>query len=171
VRRLPSEPLPARPRLRSDETTLFQLYNAAVPANVRAAEAMTYEEWAALYRGRKPWTPTVLGDRQDYVWEIGSRIVGWMRVVFGQRSQALDLLTHPHYDTYAERMLENALTQTSPKAPVLADVREYQGAVQAALEQAGFHRGPPYLVWARQLAGRVVEPSMRAARAPVSPSV
>lgn len=163
--------LPARPRLRSDEAALFQLYNAAVPANVRAAEAMTYEEWAALYRGRKVWAPHVLGDREDYVWELGSRAVGWMRVTFGQRSQSLDLLIHPQYESYAERIVQNALTQTSAKAPVLADVREYQGATRAALEQAGFRQGQAYLVWARQLADRVLEPTLRAAHAPVSPSV
>src|SRR6266851_2055073 len=39
----------ARPRLRADEQTLFQLYMAAVPAPVRAAAAMTQEEWGALY--------------------------------------------------------------------------------------------------------------------------
>src|SRR6202030_4050437 len=39
----------ARPRLRADEQTLFQLYMSAVPAPVRAAEALTQEEWGALY--------------------------------------------------------------------------------------------------------------------------
>ena len=48
----------ARPRLRADEQSLFQLYMAAVPAPVRAAEAMTLEEWGALYPGRKRWQPS-----------------------------------------------------------------------------------------------------------------
>src|SRR5688572_9337335 len=35
-----ADAVPARPRLRSDEMGLFQLYNAVVPAPVRAAEAL-----------------------------------------------------------------------------------------------------------------------------------
>src|SRR5918912_3929489 len=62
----------ARPRLRADEQTLFQLYMAAVPAPVRAAEAMTLEEWGALYPGRKRWQPSFTGSRQQYVWELGT---------------------------------------------------------------------------------------------------
>lgn len=163
--------LPARPRLRADEAGLFQLYNATVPANVRVAEAMTNEEWAALYRGPKLWAPKLIGDRQDYVWELGSRVVGWMRVSYGARCQFLELLIHPMYESYGDRMVGNALVQMSSKVPVLADVREYQGAAIAALQHAGFRSGATYAVWVRQLAERVAEPSRSAIRAPVSPSL
>ena len=134
--------LPARPRLRADETGLFQLYNAAVPANVRVAEAMTNEEWAALYRGPKFWAPKLISDRQDYVWELGSRVVGWMRVAYGQRCQFLELLIRPDYESYGDRMVVNALVQMSNKVPVLADVREYQGAASAALQRCSPLRRP-----------------------------
>jgi hypothetical protein len=154
--------LPARPRLTSDEQGLFQLYNAAVPAPVRAAEAMTYDEWKALYPGRKAWAPSVLGNRQDFVWELGSRVIGWMRLVFGQRSQYLELLIHPLYESYADKMILNALTQMSPKVPVLVDVREYHAGLRAALEQAGFRAGASYTIWVRQLAVRVTEPATAA---------
>lgn len=164
-----SDPLPARPRLRSDESTIFNLYAAAVPANVRAAEALTHEEWAALYPGRKLWAPSVLGDRQDYVWEIASRVVGWMRVVFGQRSQFLDLLPHPHYDGYADKMLKYALTQMSTKAPVVVETREYQGAVRGAVERAGFQPGETYAAWVWQIASRVPEPQSSPVRVPAAP--
>lgn len=167
----PADELPSRPRLRSDESGLYQLYNAAVPANVRAAEAMTVEEWSALYQGKKLWKPSVLGDRQDYVWEMGAHVAGWMRVTFGRRSQSLEIGVHPMYEAYAEKMVRGALTQMSPKAPVLVDVREYQGAVRTALERLGFQAGEPYLVWARQLAARVTQPSLAAAPSPLTPSV
>lgn len=161
--------LPARPRLRSDEVAIFQLYVAAVPANVRAAEAMTHEEWAALYPGKRFWAPSVLGDRQDYVWEIASRIVGWMRVVFGQRSQFLDLLVQPLYEAYADKMVRYALDQVSAKAPVAVDVREYQGAARAALERAGFEARDAYAVWVCQIASRAPEPSAAAVRPRATP--
>ena len=162
--------LPARPRLRSDEVGLFQLYNAAVPATVRGAEAMTSEEWGALYRGRKLWAPRIIGDRQDFVWELGARPAGWMRTIYGQRAQFLELLIHPQYESYADRMVKNALVQMSNKAPVIADVREYQGTVQASLQRAGFRPGDSYAVWVRQLAPRVAEPASKTVRAPVRPS-
>jgi len=127
---------------------------------------MTHEEWAALYPGRKLWTPAILGTRQDYVWEMGTRIAGWMRVVFGQRSQFLDLLVHPSHEGYAERMVRWALMQMSTKVPVVIDVRDYEAAVRGALESAGFQPHEPYSVWVRQLAARVAEPKLAAARAP-----
>jgi hypothetical protein len=167
--RVADDALPARPRLRADEVGLFQLYSATVPAPVRVAEAMTQEEWAALYPGRKLWTPAILGNTQDYVWEMGSKVAGWMRVTYGQRSQALDLLIHPMYDAYAERMIRYALTQMSAKVPVVSDVREYQGGVCAALERVGFQPGPRYQAWYRALASRVPEPGLAALQAPVSP--
>lgn len=168
----PRDTFPARPRLRSDEMTLFQLYNAAVPANVRAAEALTYEEWAALHRGGKLWAPTVLGDGQEYVWEMGSRAVGWMRIIFGERAQYLSVIVHPQSEAFAERMLREALGQLSTKAPILADVREYQGAIEAAVQAASFDREHDYVVWVRQLAERVAESTPAAAvRAQTSPSV
>jgi hypothetical protein len=159
--------LQARPRLAADEQGLFQVYGAAVPAKVRAAEAMTYDEWKGLYRGRSIWAPSLLGNRQDFVWQLGPRIIGWMRIAFGQRSQSLDLLIHPDYESYAGRMVRGALTQMSPKVPVLVDVREYDAGARIALEQAGFLRGPEYTVWVRQLAGRVREPSVAIAQVPV----
>src|SRR5919205_3253412 len=116
----------ARPRLRADEQSLFQLYTAAVPAPVRAAEAMTLEEWAALYPGRKRWQPSFTGSRQQYVWELGTSLVGWMEITFGQRSQFLELLVHPRYEEASDRLLRFALLQTSPKAPVYVVAREYQ---------------------------------------------
>jgi hypothetical protein len=168
--RADDDAMPARPRFRADGTGLFQLYSAAVPAAVRAAEAMTQDEWAALYPGRKAWAPAILNNTEnDYIWELGSRIVGWMRLTYGQRSQALELLVHPTYETYAERMVRYALTQVSAKAPVVSDVREYQGAVRLALEHAGFRPGPRYQSWCRVLARRVPDPGLATLQAPISP--
>jgi hypothetical protein len=164
-----SDPFPARPRLRSDERALFDLYAAAVPANVRAAEALTHEEWAALYPGRKLWAPSAFGGRDDYVWEIASRVVGWMRIVFGQRSQFLELLPHPHYEGYADKMVKYALAQMSTKAPVIVETREYQGGVRGAVERAGFQPGGAYAAWVWQIASRATEPRSSPVRVPATP--
>ncbi|MFN8522372.1 MAG: hypothetical protein U0821_04625 [Chloroflexota bacterium] len=160
VKILPSEMLDGRPRLRADETGLFHLYGAAVPPNVRLAEAMTADEWAALHRGRKRWAPTIIGDRHQYVWELGTGIAGWLEVVYGQKSQCLDLLIDPKYETMIDRFVSYALQQVSPKAPVFAAVREYQAGLGPGLERVGFRVTGQYDIYVRQLTARVLEPKM-----------
>jgi len=150
----------ARPRLRADEQSLFQLYTSAVPAPVRAAEAMTLEEWAALYHGRKRWQPSFSGSRQQFVWELGTSLVGWLEVTFGQRSQFMELLVHPRYEDAADRLLRYALLQVSPKAPVYVTAREYQPHLASALQRAGFRRAAEHELFVKLLAARVREPGL-----------
>jgi hypothetical protein len=150
----------ARPRLRVDEQMLFQLYMAAVPAPVRAAEAMTLEEWGALYPGRKRWQPSFTGSRQQYVWELGTSLVGWMELTFGQRSQYIELLVNPRYEEAADRLVRYALLQVSPKASVYVVVREYQSSLGLALQRAGFRVAASHELFVKLLAARVREPRL-----------
>lgn len=150
----------ARPRLRSDEHALFQLYNAAVPAKVRAAEAMTYDEWAALHRGKHRWSPSLFGDRHQFVWEMGAGLIGWMEIVYGQKSQFLELLVHPNYESMLDRLVAYALTQASEKAPVYAAPRDYQGVMNSALQRAGLAPLGDVEIFVRQLAARVPQPRL-----------
>ena len=150
----------ARPRLRADEQALFQLYTAAVPAPVRGAEAMTLEEWGALYPGRKRWQPSFTGSRQQYVWELGTSLVGWVEITFGQRSQFMDLLVHPRYEDATDRLLRYALLQVSPKAPVYAVAREYQVSLASALQRVGFRGAGQHELYVKLLAARVREPAL-----------
>jgi hypothetical protein len=150
----------ARPRLRADEQALFQLYNAAVPAPIRAAEAMTLEEWGALFPGRKRWQPTFTGARQQYVWELGTSLVGWLEITFGQRSQFLELLVHPRYEDATDRLLRYALLQVSPKAPVYVAARAYQASLASALARSGFRVVGTHDLFVKILAVRVREPSL-----------
>jgi hypothetical protein len=150
----------ARPRLRADEQTLFQLYMSAVPAPVRAAEAMTLEEWGALYPGRKRWQPSFAGSRQQYVWELGTSMVGWMELTFGQRSQYIELLVNPRYEEAADRLVRYALLQVSPKAPVYFLAREYQPTLAVALQRTGFRLAAQHELFVKLLAARVREPRL-----------
>ena len=150
----------ARPRLRVDEQTLFQLYGAAVPAPVRAAEAMTLEEWGALYPGRKRWQPSFTGTRQQYVWELGTSMVGWLEVTFGQRSQYMELMVNPRYEDAVDRLVRYALLQVSPKAPVYVLAREYQPSLASALQRAGFRLAAQHELFVKLLAVRVREPRL-----------
>ena len=150
----------ARPRLSADAQPLFQLYNAAVPAGVRAAEAMLQEEWQGLYSGRRLWRPSFTGTRQQYVWELGASLVGWMEVTYGHKSQYLELLVHPRFDDASDRLLRYALLQLSPKAPVYASARDYQPALASALGRAGFRCVGQNELYAKLLAARVREPRL-----------
>ncbi len=146
-----------RPRLRADEQAMFQLYNAAVPAVIRSAEAMTYEEWSALHRGKKRWTPSLIGDRHQYVWELGEGLAAWLEVVYGNKSQYLEFMVHPRYESMIDRFVAYALQQVSPKAAVYSAVREYQAALGSALERVGFKLEASHDIFVRQLAIRVLE--------------
>ena len=150
----------ARPRLRADEQTLFQLYMSSVPAPVRAAEAMTLEEWGALFSGRKRWQPSFTGSRQQYVWELGTSTVGWMELTFGQRSQYMELLINPRYEDAADRLVRYALLQVSPKAPVYVVAREYQASLALALQRCGFRLAAEHELFVKVLAARVREPRL-----------
>jgi len=151
------ETLEGRPRLRVDEQPLFNLYGAAVPQLVRSAEALTYDEWSALHRGRKKWAPTLIGDRHQFVWEVGASLAGWLEVVYGQKSQYLDLLIDPKYESMVDRMVAFAMKQVSEKAPVYVAVRPYQTVLGAALERRGFVVGGRYDIYVRQLSVRIPE--------------
>jgi hypothetical protein len=150
----------ARPRLRADEQALFQLYTAAVPAPVRAAEAMTLEEWAGLFPGRRRWQPTLTGSRQQFVWELGTSLVGWLEITFGERSQFMQLLVHPRYEDATDRLVRYALLQVSPKAPVYAMAREYQPSLAFALQRSGFRTVAEHELFVKLLAARVREPRL-----------
>jgi len=151
------EPLEGRPRLRVDEQPLFSLYGTAVPQMVRSAEAMTYDEWSALHRGRKKWSPTLIGDRHQFVWELGEGLAGWMEVVYGQKSQYLEVLVDPKYEMMFDRFVAFGMKQVSEKAPVYATVRPYQVGLDLALERLGFGVAGRFDVYVRQLSIRVPE--------------
>jgi hypothetical protein len=154
------ETLDGRPRLRADEQPLFNLYGAAVPQLVRAAEALTYDEWSALHRGRKKWSPALIGDRHQYVWEIGASLAGWLEVIYGQKSQYLEFMIDPKYETMIDRMVAFAMKQLSEKAAVYVSVRPYQSVLGAALERRGFVVGGRYDIYVRQLSVRVPDTTL-----------
>ena len=43
-------------------------------------------------------SPTLIGDRHQFVWEVGANLAGWLEVIYGQKSQYLDLMIDPKYD-------------------------------------------------------------------------
>lgn len=144
-----------RPRLRQDAHALFRLYNAAVPCRVRSAEATTLDEWLSLEKGSRLWAPSLGGSRQQFVWEERDELVGWLQLVFGAKSQHLELLVHPSHRKAVEDMVLYALTQASPRAPVYVSVRDYQPEIASVLQRLGATGVADYMVFARELTVRV----------------
>ncbi|MBI2756673.1 MAG: hypothetical protein HYX52_08185 [Chloroflexi bacterium] len=153
----------ARPRLRSDEQPLYQLYSAAVPPSVRAAEAMTIDEWQGLHRGSRAWRPTLAGARQQLVWELGASLAGWMELTFGDRSQFVDLMVHPKYADAVDRFVAYALHECSPKAPVYVLARDYAAGLAPALHTVGFADVGLFDLFVKMLAQRVPERALATA--------
>lgn len=155
---------PGRPRQRGDDHLLFQLYKAAVPAPVRAAEAMTLEEWAALRKDPPRWGAGLLAGWQQFVWDDGGTALAWLELGSAAKSWHAEWLVRPGYEALGEQALAFALEQAKG-APLYATCREYQQPLASALERAGFALVARRAVFARQLAARVREPRLVAARA------
>jgi hypothetical protein len=164
--RVPTLPLARspRPRRRGDEHMLFQLYKAAVPAPVRAAEAMTIEEWVALHKDTRRWAPGLMADRQQFIWDDGEVATGWVEIASAPKSQHVDSLVHPASEALYDDLVAFTLEQAT-KLPLYATCREYQQPLAAALGRAGFEVVGERAVFARQLAIRIAEPRLVAARA------
>jgi len=144
-----------RPRARGDEHALFQLYTAAVPAPARAAEALTLEEWAALHKGARRWSPRQLSGRRQFVWDTGAGLAGWLELVESGRSQHLEWLVHPQHERHLDALVAGGLSCAQPRLPLYATCRAYQAGVRAALERAGFALVAECIVLVCQLAVRV----------------
>lgn len=154
----------ARPRGRSDEHVLFQLYTAAVPAPVRAAEAMTLDEWVALHKGTRRWAPGLLSTRQQFVWDDGQSALAWLELASAAKSMHAEWLVHPAHESVCDDVVAHALEQAS-KLPLYATCRDYQQPLASALERAGFAEVGRRAVLVRQLAVRIPEPRLVPARA------
>ncbi|HEY7063251.1 MAG TPA: hypothetical protein VII06_17370 [Chloroflexota bacterium] len=157
-------PPACRARGRADEHMLFQLYNAVVPGGVRAAEALTLEEWMALYKGTRRWAPGPLTTRHQYVWDDGETAYAWLELASAGKTYHTDWLVHPLHEDLCDAVIAYALEQAN-KSPLYATCRDYQQPLASALERAGFGLVTRRAVFARQLAVRVAEPRLVAAHA------
>ena len=113
----------------------------------------------------KRWAPSLFGDRHQFVWEIGTGLIGWFEVVYGQKSQYLDCMVHPRYENMLDRMVGYTLTQASEKAAVYSAPRDYQAGLVTALRRAGFELIDEVEILVRQLAARVPQPAFMPAKA------
>ena len=194
--RCPSIPLPTSPSLRkrqpSDDYPLFRLYNAAVPSQVRATQAMTLDqwqdfEWALARRGSASGSPSpqgarwgillqkavgllqqveeqLPGSREELLWEAEGSVVAWLYLQIQGSRTIGELLMHPHWEGYLSPLLNQALGRLAGRR-VSWLVPEYQESLARHLEEQSFTAAGEYVVLVKSLVARVLQRAAVPARA------
>ena len=150
VPRQQEEPLPAglwlRPRERTDEYGLFQLYNRVAPLEVRAVEANTLAEWQAAVerRGRGRGAADIVVEREG-------RVVGWLRTDRAGGAGRFDVVLAPDEWPAADALIAWGLRDLGAARPVYAAVPEYAGPLIERLQSAGFALAGEYALLAKRL--------------------
>ena len=134
-----------RPRAAEDEHGIFRLYSACTPAEVRALEGMTIEQWSA-----SRWDGP--GQSDEYVLESGHRISGWLRVIALSTATDLSIMVHPECpDQDAAALTDLGLALAPAGGPVMTLVPDYQPAVGRAAGGAGLTAEAEFEVHARSV--------------------
>lgn len=149
-------PQPLRPRTPQDEPPLFQLYNMAIPAAVRAVEGITLEEWS---QAREP--PA----RRELVYPGDTGLVGWVCLEERGPVARLHLTVHPSRLGDLGPVVDHCLGLLGHKAAILTLVPEFQPCLTQALEERGGQRVAEYAVLVKQLTARVRQPQAMPMRA------
>ena len=138
-------PPKVRPKEGEDEHSLFRLYSACTPPEVRALEGMTLEQWFA-----SRWEGT--GRSDEYVLESGHRITGWLRVHALSSATDLSIMVHPECpDQDAAALTELGLALAPAGRPVMTLVPGYLPAAVRAANGAGLTAEAEFEVHARSV--------------------
>jgi hypothetical protein len=135
--------LPLRRGAKADAFGLYQLYQAATPANVRAIEGATFREWQAA---RETWG----GRSRDLVLEDDGIITGWLRVRRGHEGR-FSLLLHPERRDYAS-FIATAVARLGDGHPLVTVAPNSNAGLAAALEGSGFRPRGEFALLASRLA-------------------
>ncbi len=144
-----------RPRSSNDDYRLFELYSAAVPALVRTAEGMTFEEWQES-RDRGSWPQR----HREYVWEKEGRLVGWLRISAAGGMGCFEVMLHPLEQEGLELLVNSALVSLDSKSPLFGITSAFQGQLKSLLPRLEFEEVAQYHALVKELALRVREPSL-----------
>jgi hypothetical protein len=150
--------IPLRPHQPVDTWGLQRLYCRAAPRLVQQTECVSGDSWEAMPIGR------LAGQRDErYVWERYGEIVGYVRLVEGQRGHWLKLLLHHDVQDQADDLVgwSQVLLNDFPPRPVYCSVRGYDTPLQVALKRVGFRPGVSLILLVKHTATHVREPEWR----------
>lgn len=133
--------------MKEDAYRIFQLYNAAVPENVRRYESSTFAEWTAAQER--------LGRGMQYVLEAGGRAAGWLRVASDGGLGRFDIVAE---EGALDDIVAGALAKLANRDDIYAPVPDYQEGLARRLVEHGFEPGESYTVMARRTVRTVKAP-------------
>ncbi len=136
-----------RRRVKEDAYRIFQLYNAAVPQNIRRYEATTFAEWTAAQER--------LGRATQYVMESAGRTAGWLRLAHDGSIGRFDMIAD---ESALEDLIETARAKLANREEVYTAVPDYQEGLARRLVSAGFEPADEYTVMARRTVRAVKAP-------------
>ncbi len=136
-----------RRRAKPDLYPLFQLYNEAVPEQVRRYEAATFGEWSSVQES--------LGRTAHWVLEDDGRVTASVRIAGDGDIGRFDIAATPEATDAA---LDAALHKLQNRPTLYALVPEHQPGVRERLEARGFTAGEQYTVLARRTVRPVKAP-------------
>ena len=134
--------LKLRARARGDLFGIYQLYNQAVPANVRAIEGATFREWQAALEpwGRRP---------ADFLLEEEGVISGWVRLLSGGIAR-LQVLGGSR-NVPIEDLLSAGCLRLAGAGVILCLAPEYDAGLALTLERLAFRPAGDYVLMAKRL--------------------
>lgn len=139
-----------RAREATDDPSLFRLYCAAAPVQLRVESGMTATEWWSALE--KPWRKP-----DEVVLERNGEIVGWLRHGGVQGWWFFTILARPNAVDRLPELVHTALAASSGR-PVATLVPAFDTAQAAVLERLGFVPERRFQVMAQTLVARVREP-------------
>ncbi|MBI4498593.1 MAG: hypothetical protein HY689_11905 [Chloroflexi bacterium] len=117
-----------RRKTKADDYGIFRLYNLAVPESVRRAQGVTFADW----REARELSP---GRKQELVSVQEGKVRTWLGLAQSSQAGMFDLMLDPAEAGATEALVQYALRQLGPRAPVLCLVPEYHRALRRVLEE------------------------------------
>ena len=143
------------PRLPQDDYSLFQLYCAGTPQQVRSGLGSTFDQWRdSQSQSRQGLRELVSRDKE--------RITGWLGLRTVDGWQEGQVMYHPDFPDVLPALLAKGLAAPGPHKWLIPD---YQEMAQELLLRRGLGETVRYVVLVKTVAAPVKMPSMAAVEA------
>jgi hypothetical protein len=139
-----------RPKSSADEHSLFRLYSAAAPHQVRCVEGMTMQEWSQSRDSEAT---------RELVLDKGGEISAWLRIRLGRTAGRFEIVGELGAVELGE-LVNYSLAALRGRHPIYCLISEFQQQLQRILEERGFYQVAAYSCLSKQLAVRVHEPRL-----------
>jgi len=143
------------PRLPQDDYSIFQLYCASTPQQVRSGLGSTFDQW------RDAQSPSRQG-MQELVIRDKERITGWLGLRTVDGWQEGQVMYHPDFPDVLPALLAMGLATSGPHKWLIPD---YQEMAQELLLRRGLSEAVRYVVLVKTVAAPVKMPGMAAVEA------